>query len=109
MNLASNTAPRALNPAVQGGRHPLQRRVFDVALDVNDELPGISLVPSSIKLLSDRPKLDNEVSGQVFRLDLSAFLPPQPHQGDLIAAHDDPGVGTTDERAAVRLDNARFS
>ena len=38
------------------------------------------------------PKLDNEVPGKVLRLDLAPFLPPQPHQGDLVIAHDDPSV-----------------
>ena len=74
----------------------------DPALDVDDDLPGIELVPAPVQILGDRPKLDNEVAGQVLRLDLAAFLPPQPHQGDLVIAHDDPGIGAADEGAAIR-------
>jgi hypothetical protein len=43
-----------------------------------------------IKLFSDHAKLNNGVPREVLRLRLAAFLPPQPRQGDLIAAHDDP-------------------
>ena len=34
------------------------------------------------------------------RLDLAALFPPQPQEGGLIVAHDDPGVRAADERAA---------
>ena len=47
------------------------------------------------------PELDDEVAGKVLRLDLAAFLAPQPQQGGLIIAHDDPGVRAADEVAAV--------
>ena len=73
----------------------------DPPLDVGDDLPGICLIPAPVKLLSDRAKLDNEVPREVLRLDLAPFLPPQPHQGDLIAAHDDPGVGAANEAAPI--------
>ena len=72
------------------------------------DLPGIELVPAPVQILGDGPKLDNEVPGQVLRLDLASFLPPQPHQGDLVIAHDDPGVGAADEGAAVSICVADF-
>ena len=80
----------------------------DPALDVGDDLPGIELIPAPVKVLGDCPKLDNEVSREVLRLDLTAFLPPQPHQGDLIIAHDDPGVGAADEARAYLLNRLFF-
>ena len=75
----------------------------DPALDVDDHLTRIELVPPSVQVLGRGPKLDDEIAGKILRLDLTAFLPPQPHQGDLIAAHNGPRVGTTDEGAAVLL------
>ena len=59
--------------------------------------PVWKLVPTPIEVLSDRPKLGNEVPRQVLGLDLTPLLPPQPHQGGLVAAHDDPGVGAADK------------
>ena len=47
-----------------------------LALHVHDNLPGISLVPVPIELLGDRPKLDDEVPGEVLRLDLTPLLLP---------------------------------
>jgi len=46
----------ALNPAVEGGGHPFQRRMFDVPLDVGEHLPSVDLIPASIKPLSGHAK-----------------------------------------------------
>ena len=100
MNLASNTASLTLDPPVECGRHPAQRRMEDLALDVGDDLTGIGLVPAPVKVFGDDPELDDEVAGQVLRLDLAAFFPPQPQQGGLIVAHNDPRVRAADEVAA---------
>ena len=94
--------PAGLNPPVQRRRHPLHRRMSDPALDVGDHLPGIELVPTPIEVLGDCPKLNNQVPREVLRLDLPSLLPPQPHQGDFVIAHDDPGVRAADKRAAIR-------
>ena len=64
----------------------------DVRLHVRDDLPGIGLVPAPVQLLGHRSKLDDEVAGEVLRLGFAALLPPQPQQGGLVVAHDDPGV-----------------
>jgi hypothetical protein len=40
--------PSALDPAVQGGRHPSQRRVAHLPLQISKDLTGIGLVPASI-------------------------------------------------------------
>ena len=108
MNLASNTAPLAsTRPSRVAAIHRTAgcriRRWTSVI-----DLPGIELVPAPVKILGDRPKLDNEVPREVLRLDLPAFLPPQPHQGDLIIAHDDPGVRTADESCAYLLNRYFF-
>jgi hypothetical protein len=66
----------------------------DVALNVSDDLPGIGLVPPPVQLLGHDPKLNDEIAGQVLRLSLAALLPPQPHEGGFILAHDDRGAGT---------------
>ena len=100
MNLASNTAPLP-RPGRRASPPSTAAPVLDMPLDVDDDLPGIDLIPAPIKVLGDRPKLDNEVAREVLRLDLTPLLPPQPHQGDLIVAHDDPGVGTAYKRSAV--------
>jgi hypothetical protein len=75
--------------------------VFYVALDVRNDLAGVELIPAPIKRLSGRPKLNNEVSREVLRLGLATFLAPEAHQGGLVVAHDDPGVGATDEISTI--------
>ena len=45
-------------------------------LDVGQDLPGIGLVPASIKVFCREPKLDDEVARQVLRLGLAALLAP---------------------------------
>ena len=73
----------------------------DLPLDVRDDLPGIALVPAPIEVLGDQAELDDEVAGEVLRLDLAALFPPEPEQGGLVVAHDDPGVRAADEAAPM--------
>ncbi len=73
----------------------------DVPLDVRDDLAGIGLVPAPVEVLGGQAELDDEVAGEVLRLDLAALFPPQPQQGGLVIAHDDPGVRAADEVAAI--------
>ena len=103
MNLASNTAPVALDHAVEGGRHPSQDRVLDPALDVCDDLAGIALEPAPIELLGRGPELDDEVVGEVLGFDLAALLAPEAEKRALVVAHDDPRVRAADESAAFRV------
>ena len=74
----------------------------DLLLDVGDDLTGIGLVPAPVKLLGGEPELDDEIAGEVLRLSLAAFFPPQPQQGGFVVAHDYSSIGTTDEAAPVR-------
>ena len=61
-------------------------------LNLGDNLAGVALVPAPVELLGDAAELDDQVAGQVFGLGLAPFLPPEPEQGGLVIAHDDPGV-----------------
>ena len=67
-------------------------------LDIGDDPPGIGLVPAPVKFLGGQTELHDQIAGQVLRLGLAAFLPPQSQQGGFVIAHDDPGVGAADER-----------
>src|SRR5262245_10266863 len=70
-------------------------------LDAFDCLPGIAFVPMAVEGLGHKAELDDEVAGQVFRLGLAPFLPPQADQGCFIAAHDDPGIRAAYKRPAL--------
>ena len=109
MNLASNTAPLAsTRPSSVAAIH-VWIGVPDPPLDVRDGLPGIALVPAPVEVLGDEPELDDQIAGQVLRLDLAALLPPQPDQGGFVVAHDDPGVRAADEATIDRLRHLRVS
>ena len=73
----------------------------DPLLDVGNDLPGIGLIPAPVQVLRGQPKLDDEVPRKVLRLDLAAFLAPEPHQGRLIVSHDDPGVRAANESSPI--------
>jgi hypothetical protein len=45
----------------------------------------ILALASSVQRFSGHAKLNNEVSREVLRFDLTPFVPPQPHQGVFIA------------------------
>ena len=68
-----------------------------MALDVRDPAAGIELVPAAVEVLGDQAELDDQDARQVERSLLPALLPPEPQQGLLVLAHDDPGVGAADE------------
>ena len=63
--------------------------------------PVLRSIPAPVEVLGHSPELDDEVAGEVLRLDLAAFLPPEPKQRIFIVTHDDPGVRTANERPAV--------
>ena len=54
----------------------------------------------SVERLGDHPELDDEVGGEVLRLDLAAFLPPEADQGAFVIAHDGPGIRAAYEETA---------
>jgi hypothetical protein len=47
-------------------------------LDPGEGLAGVAFVPVPIEVLGGEAELDDEIAGEVFRLDLASFLPPQP-------------------------------
>src|SRR5690349_5914004 len=67
----------ALDPAIQRRPHPAQHRMTDSLLNVRDHLPGIGLVPATIKVLRSEPELDNKIAGQLLRLYLATLLAPE--------------------------------
>ena len=50
-------------------------------------------------------ELNDEVAGEVLRLDLAPFLAPKPQQSGFIDTHDGPGVRAADEEAATGIKN----
>jgi hypothetical protein len=75
--------------------------MLDLTLDAGDAPASIALVPRAVELLGDGPKLHDEVAGQVLRLGLAPFLPPEADKGRFVIAHDDPGVRAADESSAL--------
>ncbi len=45
-------------------------------LDIRDHLTGVRFVPASVEVLRHDPELDDEIAGQVLRLDLTALFAP---------------------------------
>jgi hypothetical protein len=70
-------------------------------LNVRSDLAGISLVPTPIEVLGRAPKLDDEVAGQIRRLDLAPLLPSESKKGVLVLAHNDVGVRSSYEVATL--------
>ncbi len=71
-------------------------------LHLGDDLAGVALVPVPVEVLGHGAELDDQVGREVFGLDFAALFPPQPQQGGLVVAHDDPGVRAADKGTAVR-------
>src|SRR2546430_2701583 len=72
------------------------------ALHVPDLSAGVALVPGAVEVLGCSPELHDEVAREILWLGLASFLAPEPDQGGFIAAHNDSGVGATNERAAAQ-------
>jgi hypothetical protein len=71
-----------------------------MTLDVDDRLASVALEPAPVEVLGDRPELDEEVVGEIFRLDLTALLAPEAEKGSLVISHNDAGVRAASESAA---------
>src|SRR5262249_34110343 len=94
---------RAVHDAVQGGGHPRNRRMLDVALHVPDLAAGIMLEPEAIELFRGPSELHDEVVREILRLGLAPFLAPKADQGGFIAAHDDAGVRAANKSATINI------
>ena len=75
--------------------------VLDPPLHVLDGVAGVALVPAPVEVLGDGAELDDQIVGEVLRLDLAAFLPPEPNEIGFVVAHDDPGVRAADESIPI--------
>ena len=92
-----------INQAIQRRRHPFDDGMLDPPLHVLDGVAGVALIPAPVEVLGDRAQLDDQIVGEILRLDLAALLPPQPNEHRLVAAHDHPGVRAADEGAGRRV------
>ena len=104
MNLASKTAPVASTmpsrvAAIQRTTGCCTRRWTSVRT-----WPVLRSYQCRLRGSVTTPELDDEVAGEVLRLDLAALFPPEAEQGAFVVAHDDPGVRAADEVAAVLWD-----
>ena len=61
----------------------------DLPLHIGKQLPGISLIPAPVQVLRRNTKLNDQIAGQVLRLDLATLFAPEPEEGGFIVAHDD--------------------
>jgi hypothetical protein len=92
-----------LDDAVKGRRHPAYQWMDGAPLSVLHALAGVQLEPMAIELLGGDAELDDEVGREVLRLDLAAFLLPEPDKRGFIVAHDDSRVSAANKPpAAVR-------
>ena len=53
---------------------------------------GLALEPAPVEVLRGAPELDEEVAGQVLRLDLAPLFFPQPNERVLVLSENDPCV-----------------
>src|SRR5262249_7973016 len=91
----------ALHTAVESRAHPAQNGMSNIFLNIRDHLAGIGLIPAPVQVFGRQAELDEEVAGQVLRLNLPSLLAPQPDQSDFVIPHDDAGFRTANERTAV--------
>jgi len=92
-----------VDEAVEGRCQVAMDWMPDPALDVGDGAPRIALIPSPVERLGGDAELDDEVIAEIFRLGLAALFLPQPVQGRLVRAHNDPRVRPADEEPPVQL------
>ena len=88
------------HPAVERRAHPVQGRVPDMPLHIDHLMTAIGLKPAPIKVFGHHPELDDEIAGQVLRLDLAALFPPEPKLAPHHRTHDDPGIRAANEISA---------
>jgi hypothetical protein len=68
---------------------------------INNDLAGFGFVPAPVEILGSKAELDKEIVGEILRLNLAAFLSPEPQQGDFIVPHNNPSIRAADERTPV--------
>jgi hypothetical protein len=70
-------------------------------LDVPDSPAGVPLIPRAVKFFRCFAQLYEQIAREVLGRNFPAFFAPEADQGCLIAAHYDPSVGATNERATL--------
>jgi hypothetical protein len=73
--------------------------VDHVAADANDLVSGVELISTAVEVLGGQAELDDirRISPSL----LATLFPPEPEQGLVVLAHDDPGIGAANEMATV--------
>jgi hypothetical protein len=66
--------------------------MLDVALNIGDTPAGVALIPRAIKFLGRRPKLDDEIAGEIRRFGLATLLASKADQRSFIITQDDPSI-----------------
>ena len=101
MNLASNTAPLA--STIPSRVAPIQRLTGwrTCRCTCVTAWPLLRSYQSRLRCSVTDAELDDEIIREVLRLLLAALLAPEPQQGGLVLAHDDPGIRAADEAPPV--------
>ena len=109
MNLASNTA--SLPSTRPSSVAAIQRSAGCRTCRWTSVMtwPVLASIPAPVQVLGRQAELDDEVAREVLRLDLAALLAPEPEEGGLVVAHDDPGIGAADEVATIRQNDALWT
>ena len=76
MNLASKTAPVASTRPSSVAAIQRSAGCQILALDIREDLAAVGLEPAPVQVFGRKPKLNDEIAGQILRLDLAAFLLP---------------------------------
>jgi hypothetical protein len=76
-------------------------RVKHLPLHLGHDLPRVLLVPVPVQMLGHASQLDQEVTGEVFGIDLAPLFLPNADQRCLVVPHDDSGIRAANERAAA--------
>jgi hypothetical protein len=75
----------------------------DVLLWIADFAAGLGLIPCSVKFFGYASKLNDQVAGKVFRLDLASLFTPQADERFLIVSHKGPCVRAANKVAPFRV------
>ena len=103
MNLASNTAPVSLtSPSSVAAIHGMVRWIAWRWTSLI-RWPELSSYQRRLRSSVHQAELDDQDGRQVRGSRLAPLLLPEPQQGLLVLAHDDPGVGAADEVAPIEI------
>jgi hypothetical protein len=72
-----------------------------MALNVRDPVAGVKLIPTAVEVLGGEAELDGQDAREVGGRLLAAFFAPEPQEGLLVLAHDDPGIGAANEVSSI--------